>query len=156
MYVIDSATVADIPALCDLLAVLFAQEQEFQPHRARQQLGLQLLLQQPEHGCILLARSAQAVIGMVGLQYLISTALGGRAAILEDLVVTPTMRGRGVGSALLTAAIEQARADNCLRISLLTDGDNRIAQQFYRKHGFSLSEMKTVRLLLPDPGRLSV
>jgi len=77
-----------------------------------------------------------------------STALGGRVALLEDMVVRPDARGRGAGSLLLRAAVEFARAAGCLRITLLTDADNAAAQRFYARHGFGQSAMIPMRLPL--------
>lgn len=139
------AELADIPALCRLLDLLFTQEAEFQPDRAAQQRGLESIIAQPELGQILVARQLDEVVGMVNLLYTVSTALGGRVALLEDMVIVPQMRGQGVGAALLEAAITHASQQACLRITLLTDADNHAAQAFYRKHGFVHSSMTPMR-----------
>ena len=145
------ATLDDIPDLCQLLELLFSQEAEFVPDRALARAGLEQIIAQPERGRILVARDEAAIVGMVNLLFTISTALGGRVALLEDMIVHPARRGGGAGSELLRAAIEAAREAGCRRITLLTDRDNEAAQNFYRKHGFTLSDMVTLRLLLaPD------
>ena len=84
---ISPATLTDIPALCELLNVLFTQEQEFNPDVEAQSRGLGKIIADPEIGCILVARRQQQVIGMVNLLYTVSTALGERVAILEDMVI---------------------------------------------------------------------
>ena len=84
---IEKATVNDIPELCDLLAVLFSQEAEFEVDDKAQQTGLQAIISNPDLGIILLARHKHKVVGMVSLLFSISTALGGRVAMLEDMVV---------------------------------------------------------------------
>jgi GNAT superfamily N-acetyltransferase len=142
------AALADIPDLCDLLNLLFTQEAEFLPDRAAQQRGLASIIQQPEVGQILIARQADKAVGMVNLLYTVSTALGGRVALLEDMVVAPEMRGSGVGAQLLTRAIDVAKANGCLRITLLTDGVNEAAQRFYQRQGFVASPMVPLRLVL--------
>ncbi len=145
---ITPATLADIPALCRLLDRLFTQEAEFQPDRAAQERGLGHIIRDPHAGHILVARQDDAIVGMVNLLYTVSTALGGRVALLEDMVVAPQARGQGVGAQLLTAAIAHARQQGCLRITLLTDTDNHVAQAFYRKQGFVASSMLPMRLML--------
>ena len=85
---------------------------------------------------------------MVGLLYTISTALGARVALLEDMVVAPAWRNAGFGSQLLEAAIAQARQAGCQRITLLTDDINTDAQRFYGRHGFTRSPMVPFRRLL--------
>ena len=87
---------------------------------------------------------------MVNLLYTISTALGDRVALLEDMVVSPNVRGSGVGSLLLKQAIQFARLDDCKRITLLTDRANESAQRFYQRHGFSFSAMIPPRLSLSE------
>ncbi len=145
---ITKATEADIPELCELLSVLFAQEQEFTPNLEAQASGLARIIDNPETGTILVLWKGDAILGMVNLLYTVSTALGERVALLEDMVIAPAARGTGMGSQLLSGAIEFARAAGCKRITLLTDGDNLAAQRFYQKHGFRASSMVPMRLSL--------
>jgi ribosomal protein S18 acetylase RimI-like enzyme len=145
---ISPATVSDIPELCDLLELLFSEEAEFHPNRAVQSAGLRQIMESPDRGQILVLRNATSVIGMVNLLFTISTALGGRVAILEDMVIHPSHRGRGLGSILLRATINFARSTECRRITLLTDRTNESAQRFYRRYGFRISPMIPLRLLL--------
>lgn len=142
------ASPADLPALVDLLCVLFAQEAEFVPDREAQARGLSAILDSPATGAILVAEEAGAVRGMVSLLWTVSTALGARAGLLEDMVVAPAARGRGTGGLLLEAAIRHARDSGCRRLTLLTDADNTAAQRFYRRHGFVGSPMVPLRLAL--------
>jgi len=145
---IRPAAAADIPALCSLLDQLFAQEAEFTPDRAAQQRGLAAIIDSPAVGTILVAVADGGVVAMVNLLYTVSTALGERVALLEDLVVDAAARGAGVGSTLLESAIAHARQGGCRRITLLTDGDNAAAQRLYRRHGFGRSPMVPLRLAL--------
>lgn len=145
---IRPATPADIPALCSLLDQLFAQEAEFTPDRAAQQRGLAAIIDDPAVGAILVAGEGERLVAMVNLLYTVSTALGARVALLEDMVVDADARGSGVGSALLEYAIGHARDHGCRRITLLTDGDNAAAQRFYGRHGFGPSPMIPLRRAL--------
>ena len=147
---ITLANTADIPALCDLLNLLFSQEADFEPNREAQRRGLALIINNPDIGLIVVAREDNQIIGMVNLLYTVSTALGDRVAILEDMIVCPNARGSGVGSELLEQAIEIARCNRCKRITLLTDSTNQSAQRFYQKHGFGLSAMIPLRLSLGE------
>ncbi len=147
---ISPATSSDITALCVLLDMLFSQEAEFVPNHEAQRRGLARIIGNPEIGHILVARQGEEIIGMVSLLYTVSTALGARVALLEDMVVAPTSRGSGVGSQLLQYAIELARRNACKRITLLTDRINESAQRFYQSHGFALSPMIPMRLLLDE------
>lgn len=145
---IEKAAPSDIPALCELLALLFSQEAEFHPDPAAQRRGLAAILGDPDIGLILVARQGGAIAGMVNLLFTVSTALGKRVALLEDMVVAPAHRGSGVGGRLLEAAIELARRQGCCRITLLTDRVNEAAQRFYARQGFQASTMLPMRLPL--------
>lgn len=148
MATIERAREHDIEALCELLSVLFAQEAEFTPDREAQRRGLARIIGDADVGVILVAREGGGIVGMANLLYTVSTALGTRVALLEDMVVAPHVRGWGVGSALLAQAIAVAREQGCGRITLLTDGVNATAQRFYARHGFSMSGMVPMRLSL--------
>ncbi|MDE2593404.1 MAG: GNAT family N-acetyltransferase [Burkholderiales bacterium] len=143
-----SASEADIPALSALLSVLFTQEAEFKPDEQAQQRGLAMIIRHPDVGAILVARDGTRILPMVNLLFTVSTALGERVALLEDMVVAPEARGSGIGSALLSYAIAYAKTGGIKRITLLTDQDNHTAQHFYAKQGFTTSTMIPLRLAL--------
>lgn len=146
--------------MASLLALLFAQESEFTPDPAVQARGLALILEQPGAGLLLVARIEGAVVGMVNLLYTVSTALGARVAVLEDVVVAPGHRNQGVGSRLLRAALEEVVAAGCKRVTLATDAHNVGAQRLYQRLGFEVSSMRLLRWFAPgaaaqvtaDPG----
>jgi GNAT superfamily N-acetyltransferase len=143
---IEAATEVDVPALSKLLAVLFAQEAEFTPNTEIQRRGLQRIITNREVGIVLFAKEDETVLGMVILLYTVSTALGERVALLEDMVVFPEARGARVGSHLLKRAVAVAEAAGCQRITLLTDQQNLSSQHFYKRRGFTPSSMVPMRL----------
>ena len=145
---IDIAAESDIPELCLLLSELFQQEAEFQADGELQARGLLHILKEPAIGHIFVAKQDGRVVGMLSLLYSVSTALGGRVAWLEDMVVTAESRASGIGSALLRHALDFARQNGCLRVTLLTDHDNLAAQRFYECQGFGMSGMRPMRLLM--------
>jgi GNAT superfamily N-acetyltransferase len=147
---ITPANDSDIPALCELLNILFAQEADFKPDYEAQSRGLARIISSPEVGLVVVARQDGRVVGMVNLLYTVSTALGDRVALLEDVVVSPSVRGSGVGSRLMEHAIQFARLNGCKRITVLTDRENESAQRFYQKHGFGFSAMMPMRLSLSE------
>ena len=142
------ATIEDLPQLVTLLGVLFEEEADFVPNAAKQRRGLEVILSDPRIGRIYVAREGARVVGMVSTLYTISTAEGGMAAWLEDLVVLPECRGRGIGPALLSYAIGAARDAGALRMTLLSDEDNALAHAVYAAEGFQFSGMRPMRLKL--------
>lgn len=138
----------DIPSLVTLLWELFSQEDEFTPNTENQIRGLSDILNNHHTGLILTARLNDRIVGMVILLFTVSTALGAKVALLEDMVVSSEYRHQGIGSLLLNSAIEYAQNAQCKRITLLTDSDNQIAHQFYQQHNFHPSKMQPFRLFL--------
>ncbi|MDD5559429.1 GNAT family N-acetyltransferase [Candidatus Methylomirabilis sp.] len=145
---VRQAITADVTQLCDLLLLLFAQEADFKPDTERQARGLRLIVEQPEVGCIYCATDGDRIVGMVSILFTVSTAEGGRAAWLEDMIVHPSRRGQGIGERLLHGAISGARAAGCSRVTLLTDATNSSAMRFYGRAGFIRSQMIPFRLSL--------
>ena len=145
---IEVATENDIPALAELLSLLFSQESEFTPNVEAQKRGLSKIITNPAIGTVLVAKRCESTIGMVNLLYTVSTALGEPVALLEDLIVRPEARCAGVGSKLLHEAICLAKANGCKRITLLTEQTNLAAQRFYKRHGFESSLMMPLRLAI--------
>ena len=145
---LGAATREDLPQLVVLLGVLFSQEAEFVPDDTKQTRALEKILADDSVGRIHVARDAGKVVAMASLTYGISTAEGGLAASFEDFVVLPGYRGKGIGSALLQYVLAEAKKQGVLRLTLLTDKQNKRAQALYRKLGFVESTMKAMRLKL--------
>ena len=142
------ATHLDIPGLVELLNSLFEQEAEFEPNSETQSKALSKIILDPKIGIILIAKDDDKILGMVNLLFTESTALGSKVALLEDMVILSSSRGRGIGSQLIDYAISEAKKVGCKRITLLTDIENTKAQSFYQKKGFVKSKMTPYRLLL--------
>jgi GNAT superfamily N-acetyltransferase len=150
MLIVEEAKLSDMESLIDLLTLLFSQEAEFVPERDVQKTGLQTILEDAKVGTIFVLKDEQKIIGMVSLLWTISTALGGRVAFLEDMVLEPAWRGRGGGHMLVEHAIGYAKKLTCKRITLLTDPDNFRAHRFYQQFGFQTSMMQPMRLILTE------
>ena len=152
---VREARAADVEAMVELLGHLFKQEKDFSPAQAKQRRALNLILMQPAMGRLFVLTRGSKVHGMVSLLFTISTAEGGKAAWLEDLVVRPEQRGKGLGTRLLRAVVDWARRQGLSRITLLTDANNVRARRLYLRHGFAPSEMQALRSYLDRrvPGR---
>ena len=152
MEAIRLANMNDVARCAELLAILFAQEHEFTPDPARQSKGLEMIIASPACGRVLVYDAEGIIQGMVLLLFTVSTALGSRVAILEDMIVSPDFRGKGVGTRLREKAIQLAIDNGCARITLLTDHDNDAAHLFYSEGGFSRSNMVVFRRILEPRG----
>lgn len=142
------ATDQDVSQLSRLLGILFSREEEFMPNAALQDAGLRAIIADPRLGEIMLADENGRIIGMVSLLYTVSTALGAKVALLEDMIVDPSRRGQGIGSKLLDYALRVSRERGCARVTLLTDACNTDAHRFYERFGFKKSAMIPMRLVM--------
>ena len=91
------AKTEDIPVLCELLWELFSQEVEFTPNKKNQEKALKKIIEDENIGDIFLALKENKVIAMVNVLYTISTALGEKVAILEDMVVSQNYKNQKIG-----------------------------------------------------------
>lgn len=137
----------DLEDIIRLLNDLFTQDIEFDPDYKKQKTGVEMIINNPEMGEILILKSEEQIIGMVSLLYSISTALGGKVAVLEDMIIDNAFRNKGFGKKLLNEAISFSKIRGCLRLTLLTDYNNYTAIKFYTSAGFKKSDMIPMRLV---------
>lgn len=141
---IRRAQPGDMDRLTSLLKLLFAIEADFTFDEKRQQQGLNLLLQS-NTCCIMVADIGGEVVGMCTGQLLISTAEGGPALWVEDVVVAEEYRRQGIGSMLLDGLAEWAREQGAFRMQLLADLTNKAGLDFYCNKGWQQTQCICLR-----------
>ena len=133
MIRIEKAKVEDIDTLCELLDELFSMEVEFTPNKELQTKGLQTIIESESLGDIFVARDEDKAVAMVNILYTYSTALGAPVAIFEDMIVNKEYRGRKIATKLMSYIQNYLKDNGFKRLTLITDGDNKTAQEFYKK-----------------------
>lgn len=141
------AEMNDVPVLAKMLGELFSMDHEFSADPAKQEKGLREIIGNENNGRVFVLVQGDEVLGMVSILFSISTALGGRVAVLEDMFIRSDHRWAGNGSLLLKAAISWCASNGILRLTLLTDHNNTPAAAFYKKHGFTKSAMIPLRMV---------
>lgn len=58
-------------------------------------------------------------------------------AQLEELYVRPDLRGRGLGTAIITRVLSEVVARRCEEMLINVDADDLGARRFYERHGFT-------------------
>lgn len=143
---IRNALYADLEPLVALLGELFSIEADFVVDELRQRRGLMLMLDGcGKHRCVKVAEARGRIVGMCTAQLVVSTAEGAFSALVEDVVVTESMRGRGIGGLLLSATEAWARQHGADRLQLLADKENRQALTFYQKHRWLSTRLVCLR-----------
>jgi ribosomal protein S18 acetylase RimI-like enzyme len=97
---------------------------------------------------VLVARSGGAVVGTLTL--VVVPLLTGVRAHIEDVVVDSVARGRGVGAALTTAAVELARQRGARSVELTSRPSRAAANRLYRRLGFQLRDTNVYRYQILD------
>lgn len=143
-FVIRRAARQDVPALVRLLNLLFSIEADFTFDENRQRKGLHLLLESATN-CVLVAEIDRQVVGMCSGQLTISTAEGGVALLVEDVVVEKKWQGNGIGRSLMDNLARWAAEKGALRMQLLADSDNAEALQFYERLGWQRTRLICLR-----------
>ena len=137
---IRRAQLSDLPIMVELLCELFAIEDDFTIDRAKHVRGLTLLLENPD-AIVLVVENENYVIGMASVQPLISTAIGERVGLIEDVVIASRFRGKGLGRELIERLIDETQKAGMKRLALGADERNAGAIEFYKKFGFTTSHM---------------
>lgn len=129
--VIRPAKFEDIDAMIDLISIIFSIEKDFSVDVAKQRRGLEMFLEYPNGRYLIVAEQQQKVIGMCSAQMLVSTAEGGWKAVIEDVVVAESFRGKGIGKGMLDVLAEWAMRHGARRMDLLADSNNANGLNFY-------------------------
>lgn len=139
--IIRRAVNSDISSMIRLLRILFSIETDFAFDELTQQKGLEMMLADYSKRCIMVAEQNQQIAGMCTAQILVSTAEGGKVALVEDLVVEDIYRGQGLGKELLSAIEDWAMARDVKRLQLLADRNNTPALAFYQKLNWKSTQL---------------
>lgn len=89
-------------------------------------------------GVLLVAREKKAVVGVALAVYAPSAELG-RVLVIQDFFVDPTLRKKGIGRALATRLLEEAKAMRIDRVDLEVFPKNEGAAAFWKKLGFRMT-----------------
>ena len=152
---IRPATRSDLTRIGALGALLVAEHHAFDSRRFlspgkgtpagyAEFIGSQLL--EPD-AVVLVAEQGGAVIGYVygtveGVDYM---SLRGPAGALQDIMVDPAWRRRGLGRRLLDAVLAALQARGVPRVVLSTAAANEAAQQLFGRAGFRRTMIEMTR-----------
>jgi len=83
---------------------------------------------------LFIAENDGVIVGTLSL-IIYRTPLGQKAWI-EDVVTDKNVRGKGIGSELVSAALEYAKDKGLKKVDLTSGNDRVVAHQLYKKIGF--------------------
>jgi ribosomal protein S18 acetylase RimI-like enzyme len=159
-FTIRTATLADVPTLGRLGALLVREHHDFDPlrfiaaspeteRRYGEYLGTQLA---KSNIVILVAEAAGAVLGYTysGVESYDYMSLRGPAGALYDIVVDPAHRKTGIGAKLLAATLAALEDRGVPRAVLSTAEQNEPAQRLFARAGFRRTMIEMTRELGED------
>lgn len=138
---IEPALLKDEEAVWRLTCEL---EEEALPREAFGEAYRFLLSAPGEHVFLLLDGEA---LGYVHLRIAPQLHHASLIAEIQELVIAPSCRGRGMGRALLTHALSFARERGACMAELTSNFTREGAHRFYEREGFRRSSYKFIRAL---------
>lgn len=137
MVEIRKGSIEDLPRVLELIKELAEYEHALEEvTNTVEQMKLDGFEANPSFGFFVASRESQ-VVGIAIYYYRYSTWKG-RRLYLEDLLVTKTERGKGVGQLLFEAVMKKVLADNCTGMMWQVLEWNKTAIGFYKKYDAKL------------------
>jgi len=149
---VEPATTADVDAVVDAWVALAGTQREHGSHldaEANREAIRPILAHHVVDGSLLVARSAAgAVVGFVnvGLEAG-SLAADARRGVIHNLYVEPSVRGEGVGSALLDAAEALLADRGAAVVAIEAMAENVAARRLYRRRGYAPHRVQFEKLV---------
>jgi ribosomal protein S18 acetylase RimI-like enzyme len=134
LVTIRQANAADEQEILALLRI-YCEEANTPLSDAHLLAGLKPLLQENHHGVVLVAETDK-IIGYSILTWGWGIESGGREALVDEMLIAPTERGRGIGEQLLKASLERAKKQGVKVVFLETEKDNPRSRDLYTRVGF--------------------
>ena len=133
---------SDLPALIELLHDdMLGQTRERHDDGAYLR-GFEAVNADPAQFLAVVEDSPGTVVGMMQLSLIPGISRGGRLRLnIEGVRIGRTLRGQGLGSAMITWALEFGRLNGAGLVQLTTDGRRTDAQRFYARLGFVASHV---------------
>ena len=147
---IRTATPDDVPAVYRLIRELAEFEQASdQLENSPEQLYVDGFGKDKLFDCLVAEDAESGEVVGISLTYFRYSTWKGRCLYLEDLIVTASRRGEGIGKALLERTIEYARESGCRSVIWQVLDWNTSAIEFYESFGAEL-QPQWVNCVLPS------
>lgn len=144
---------SDLSTLCAMLADdVLGQSREGQsdPPDPRYVAAFEAIAADPNQNLVVFERDGH-MAGMLQITFIPGLShLGGWRGNIEAVRVMRSLRGQGLGHAMMQHAIDMCRAKGCYLVQLTSNAERTEAQRFYRALGFVPSHVG-YKLTLPRP-----
>ncbi|RCV51831.1 GNAT family N-acetyltransferase [Marinitenerispora sediminis] len=147
---IRRAVAADIPGIVALLADDELGATRESPHDLAPYREAFAEIDADPRQFLAVAERGGRTVGTLQLTFLPGLShRGGTRAQIEAVRIAGDARGRGLGTVLISWAVEEARRRGCRMVQLTSDAGRVDARRFYERLGFTASHVG-FKLALPD------
>ena len=101
------------------------------------------------HVLMLVARLDDQIVGILTIYLLERIRSGGKYAVIEDVVITKSLRRLKIGTCMLEQAIKECRSRDVISVKLGTRKDETGILRFYEHLGFEYLEKLMSKRLKP-------
>ena len=151
-YRIRDATVEDWPDVAGLLVELGRDVSTSAPSNPSYVIRFGGHLARRETRTLVAHEATGRVLGFIDMEFRQRLGHPRPQAWVNDLVVTESERGKGIGTALLKEAEDLARKRGCFRMSLETSAWREATHRFYEREGWIDNGKWFVKLLDESKG----
>jgi GNAT superfamily N-acetyltransferase len=148
---VRAATHEDLAAVVAAVGDLLVELGGTPPAAAAMEEVVRELIDDPEAGALLVAQAGEELVGLLGASWQSAIHVPGRYALIQDLWVRPSWRGRSVGGELLAALFALARERRMARVEVGLPRERfagiRATEAFYLGNGFESLGARMRRLL---------
>jgi GNAT superfamily N-acetyltransferase len=132
---VREAEEADLPAILRLYAQAGIDDARVLPLEAATAIFRKMASYPRYH--VYVATNGDAIVGTFALLVMDNLAhLGAPSAVVEDVVVDETLRGRGIGGLMMKFAMKVAAECGCYKLTLSSNLKRTEAHAFYMSLGF--------------------
>lgn len=132
--IVRQATKEDAPAIAELLHRFNLEFEEPTPGPAVLEPRIRTFI---EHGPKVFLLAGDGPDGLAQIDWHLSVWADGPICFLDELYVVPDRRGQGLGTALMEAMLELAKARSAAGAEVVTGENDRVARRLYESFGFS-------------------
>jgi GNAT superfamily N-acetyltransferase len=137
---VRAATAADAPTIAEAVRELLLELGGTPASSAAIEGAALALIDDGRSGALLVAQAGAAIVGVLGASWQCALHIPGRYALIQDLWVHPSWRGKAIGRDLLSAVFALACALRMTRIEVGLPRERFAALEataaFYRGNGF--------------------
>ena len=136
MIMIVEATEIDLPQIKNLLTELIETIDNSTGIDICKALENYRVLLKDTNSHFLIAKIDGFVVGFINFTVRKTILHEGPSALIDELVISKRQRGQGIGTRLVSTAVERCRELGCCEVEVSTEKVNGKAREFYKNCGF--------------------